>query len=303
MRLGVLLSSMSTECPKCHSTLLRRSRWHGSEKSVMGVMFSPYRCMACDKRFFRMSRRFETLLGVSLLVLMGIVAIAATLYVISADTPFETVMPQAGSTVRRPMTGISDTAAKPANSANAAAGASDLEKLPHVRAAMAGDARAQYELGMQYLTGEVIGVKNPVQALKWLESAAKQGHVEARYNLGVMYRAGQGTLQNYETAFQWFELAAMQNHADAQYNVGMMHKSGMSVPMDPVKAYMWVNLAAAQGHLAGIAARDSLLQTMTPQQVVEGQRASRDWKPAAVATQSDKPVEEAKSVTAVSGKK
>ncbi len=266
---------------------------------MMGVVFSPYRCMACDKRFFRMSRRFETVLGAALLSVLGIVALAVTFYVINMDAPFGSAAPQ-GAAARRPMTATSATAA---NSKNSAVGAHDLEKMPHARAAATGDAQSQYELGMQYLSGEGTGVKNPVQALKWLEMAAKQGHADARYNLGVMYRAGQGALQNFETAFQWFELAAMQNHAEAQYNVGLMHKSGMSVPMDPVKAYTWVNLAAAQGHVGAIAARDSLLQTMTPQQVVEGQRASRDWKPAADAGKPDNPAENAKAVPVVSEKK
>jgi TPR repeat protein len=261
----------------------------------MGVVFSPYRCMACDKRFFRMSRRFETVLGFTLLSLLGVVALGVTFYVIRMDTPFGL------AAARRPVTANSTA---PANAKNPPGSANDLEKMPHARAAAAGDAQAQYELGMQYLAGDVTGVKNPVQALKWLEMAAKQGHADARFNLGVMYRAGQGALQNFEAAFQWFELAAMQNHAEAQYNVGLMHKSGMSVPIDPVKAYTWVNLAAAQGHVGAISARDSLLQSMTPQQVVEGQRASRDWKPvAADASQADKPAENAKAMPVVSEKK
>jgi hypothetical protein len=313
MRLGVLLSSMSTECPKCHSTQLRRSRWRGSEKSMMGAVFSPYRCMACDKRFFRMSRRFETVMGAVVLSLLGVIAIGATLYIINSDTPFGASAPLAGNATRRPLTTTTAaaTTGAPATSATAASAVAtaELAKMPHAKAAAAGDARAQYELGMQYLAGEGTGVKNPVQALKWLEMAAKQGHTEARYNLGLMYRAGQGALQNFEAAYQWFELAAGQNHAEAQYNVGLMHKSGMSVAIDPVKAYMWVNLAAAQGHVGAIAARDSLLQSMTPQQVVDGQRASRDWKPAAHSdtiektADSAKPAENAPPAAAMSANK
>jgi uncharacterized protein len=312
MGLGVLLSSMSTECPKCHSTLLRRSRWRGSEKSMMGVMFSPYRCMACDKRFFRMSRRFETVMGTVALSLLGMIAIGATLYIINTDMPFGSSGPQAGNATRRPHASATATSATSATAPSAVASAvtaAELAKMPHAQSATAGDARAQYELGIRYLTGEGTGAKNPVQALKWLEMAGKQGHTEARYNLGVMYRAGQGALQNFETAFQWFELAAGQNHAEAQYNLGMMYKSGMSVPIDPVKAYMWVNLAAAQGHVGAIAARDGLLHSMTPQQVLEGQRASRDWKPAAnpdiaeKTVDSAKPVENAPPVASISANK
>ena len=284
---------------------------------MMGAVFSPYRCMACDKRFFRMSRRFETVMGAVALSLLGVIAIGATLYIINSDAPFGASGPMAGNVTRRPVvtSTAATTTAAPATSATAASAVAsavttaELAKMPHAKAAAEGDARAQYELGMQYLAREGTGVKNPVQALKWLEMAAKQGHTEARYNLGLMYRAGHGALQNFEAAYQWLELAAGQNHAEAQYNVGLMHKSGMSVAIDPVKAYMWVNLAAAQGHAGAIAARDSLLQSMTPQQVVDGQRASRDWKPAAhsdtveKAADSAKPAENARPAAAISENK
>lgn len=134
-------------------------------------------------------------------------------------------------------------------------------------------------MGMLYINGEGGVGKNYAEAQKWLELAAKGGDVDARYNLGIMYKNGSGALQNFELAFQWFEMAAGQNHAEAQYNVALMYKNGMSVAVDMVKAYTWANIASAQGHLGSITLRDNLLGAMTPQQVAEGQRASREWKP------------------------
>jgi TPR repeat protein len=168
-------------------------------------------------------------------------------------------------------------AATPAPAAVNAKPGSVEALAPYAKAA-AGDAQSQYELGLLLLNGEQGASKNPAQALTWLEMAAKSGHANARYTLGIMYQKGQGALQNFEQALHWFEAAAAQNHPSAQYNAALMYKSGMSVPVDYVKAYTWANVAAVQGHLDAITFRDNLLNAMTPQQVAEGQRASREWK-------------------------
>ena len=46
-----------------------------------------------------------------------------------------------------------------------------------------------------------------------------------------------------------------------------------------VLAYMWVNLAAAQGEDKYKDVRDALEKVMTPAQIAEAQRLSREWKP------------------------
>jgi uncharacterized protein len=262
MNFGAVLPSVTTKCPKCRSTQLRRSSWHRSDGNLKSFFYSPYRCVECEKRFFKLSHRFESLLGKSLLFMLVAAAIVGIVYVMNMDgmappPPPRTVVPAV-----LPVKG-----GDPARSL-----------APYARAA-AGDAQSQYEMGILYLNGEGGAAKNYAEALKWLELAANGGHMDARYNLGVMYKTGLGALQNFELAFQWFELAAGQNHAEAQYNVALMHKMGMSVPVDFVKAYTWANIGAVQGHIGAITLRDNLLQAMTPQQVLDGQRASRDWKP------------------------
>lgn len=272
MNLGAVLPSVALKCPKCNSVQLRRSRWHRDDgRRSLALIYSPYRCVSCGKRFFKLSHRFETMLGWGAVALLVLSAIAGIVYVMNMDTIKV-------AAVKRPFTSASAPIPAAGNSAGSAAAA------PYARA-VAGDTRAQLEMGMMHLNGEGGVAKSYAEALKWLELAAKGGEAEARYNLGIMYKSGLGALQNFEMAFQWFELAAGQNHVEAQYNVALMYKNGISVPVDLVKSYMWVNLAAAQGHVGAIALRDNLLGAMTPQQVAEGQRASREWKPVTV----DKP--------------
>jgi TPR repeat protein len=45
---------------------------------------------------------------------------------------------------------------------------------------------------------------------------AVAGNAAAQYSLGVAYYNGDGVTQNYAEAIKWFELAANQGDADAQ---------------------------------------------------------------------------------------
>ena len=63
-------------------------------------------------------------------------------------------------------------------------------------------------------------------ALREWEPLAEQGNVSAQYNLGQMYRRGQGVPQNYKTAVKWYRLAAEQGYASAQFNLGLMYDIG-----------------------------------------------------------------------------
>ena len=148
-----------------------------------------------------------------------------------------------------------------------------------------GDAGAQFMLGVMYDFGRGVP-KDYVQAVKWYRLAADQGDARAQYNLGVMYDFGRGVPKDYVQAVKWYRLAADQGDARAQSNLGAMYALGQGVPKDYVLAYMWRNLAAAGASDADIReravkARDALATMMTPAQVAEAQRMSREWQPKA----------------------
>jgi len=58
-----------------------------------------------------------------------------------------------------------------------------------------------------------------------------------------------------------------------------MYLLGYGVPKDTVLMYMWFNLAAANGNKDTAKVRDLATKTMTPAQIAEAQRLSREWKP------------------------
>ncbi len=75
-------------------------------------------------------------------------------------------------------------------------------------------------------------------ALLW-RPLAEQGYADAQYNLGCMYREGQGVLQDNAEAVKWFFFAAEQGLAAAQFNLGLRYAFGEGVPQDYVLAHMW----------------------------------------------------------------
>ena len=59
-----------------------------------------------------------------------------------------------------------------------------------------------------------------VTAAEWYRKAAKQGHVEAQFFLGFMYKKGKGVPQDYALAAEWYRKAAEQGYAKAQSKLG-----------------------------------------------------------------------------------
>ena len=76
---------------------------------------------------------------------------------------------------------------------------------------------------------------------------AEAGDAEAQFNLGVMYAFGRGVTQDYAQAVSWFRKAADQGYAEAQYNLGFRYAIGQGVPQDDAEAVRWYRLAADQG--------------------------------------------------------
>ncbi len=73
--------------------------------------------------------------------------------------------------------------------------------------AQAGNAEAQFNLGLMYSTG--IGVpENDVEAVKWYRRAAEQGHAESQFELGEMYYYGRDVPHSYVEAAKWYRRAA-----------------------------------------------------------------------------------------------
>jgi len=141
-----------------------------------------------------------------------------------------------------------------------------------------GNVYAQYDLSIVYMKGRGVP-QDYAQALYFSRLAADQGFAPAQYNLGWLFDRGLGTLQDFKEAAKYYRLSADQGNADAQNNLGTLFAHGQGVPEDYVEAYMWFNLAAASGTVAAASNRDNIAASMTPGQIAEAQKLSREWKP------------------------
>ena len=94
-----------------------------------------------------------------------------------------------------------------------------------------------------------VGVKqSDKKAIKLYEMAAKSGHANAQYGLGLFYEKGMyGLTQSSKRAIEYYTLAASQGHPDAQSNLGYMYANGNGIETSFSKAREWWTKAAAQG--------------------------------------------------------
>lgn len=137
-----------------------------------------------------------------------------------------------------------------------------------------GEVRADFKAGMDaYKDGDY------ATALKEWEPLANEGNASAQTNMGVLYQHGHGVAEDRQEAMRWYRLAAEQGNITAQYNLGLMYHHGVGVPQDDVQAHMWCSLSAAGGHTRARECRDKVTKRMTPAQLAEAKRLTREWKP------------------------
>ena len=115
-----------------------------------------------------------------------------------------------------------------------------------------------------------------VTALQEWTPFAEAGYADAQYNLGLMYKNGNGVPQDYAEAARWYRLAANQGHALAQSKLGMMYTIGQGVLQDSLMAHMWYNISSANGNDFGGTGRDGIAEGMTQQAIEQAQAMARD---------------------------
>ena len=162
------------------------------------------------------------------------------------------------------------------------------------RAALQGNAQAQYDLGLMYATGDGVE-KNEALALTWFtrasennfakrvnvqrvikptvtsqkvifaKRAAAQGNARAQYDLGMMYLNGDGVRKNEQLAFTYFHKAARKNHVEAKFYMGLSFAQGKGVRKQTQLARYWFKLASKAGHRTAMAHLSSLERKVRPQ--------------------------------------
>lgn len=185
------------------------------------------------------------------------------------------------------------------------------------RAADAGLPEAQHNLGVLVRDGRAGLAKDPAVALQWFRAAADQAYAPAYASLGEAYDRGLGVEKDEREAVEWWRKGTAVNERASQYHlalaylggkgglardaneavallrraanqrlpaaqaaIGQLYNRGTGVPADYVLAYMWFNLARAQGFNPQWMreAMGALEKKMTPEQLADAQRRSREWR-------------------------
>jgi hypothetical protein len=78
-------------------------------------------------------------------------------------------------------------------------------------------------------------------------------------------------------ALTQFEREARNGRVEALYNLGLAYSTGQAVDVDYVAAHKWFNLAALKGVLQARSWREQISVEMSSDQIAEAQRQAREW--------------------------
>ena len=142
-----------------------------------------------------------------------------------------------------------------------------------------GDVNAQFNLALLYHQGS--GTYDHRNAIYWYVKAAQQGHVQAQYKLGSLYhnlRYAEEVPQDSNRAVFWLTKAAEQGYVHAQYKLGHIYEYGDVASQDYKQAFFWYTKAAEQNHHFAIEDRGNMLAKMSQSQIEEVKKLSKELK-------------------------
>lgn len=148
-----------------------------------------------------------------------------------------------------------------------------------LRAARAGDAESQYQLGE--LEREGAGDGAAARAAQWYRLAAGQRHAQAALALALLLKNGAGVARDRAGAAHWLEVAAQAGNAHAMFLLSNAYADGDGVPVDARRARDLLERAADHEYPAAIQQLALVKQTgdaLTPRDAAE---ANQLWKEAA----------------------
>ena len=125
-------------------------------------------------------------------------------------------------------------------------------------------------------------VVSSAQNIAELKKQAAAGDAKAQYSLGVAYANGYGVSEDKSEALRWWRKAADQGYAEAQFSLGAAYRDGAGVQKDNAEAYFWLSLAAT-GKVEGMKpedlakARDEQAFHLTKTELSQVQERVQKW--------------------------
>jgi localization factor PodJL len=156
------------------------------------------------------------------------------------------------------------------------------------KAAQQGFAAAQYRLAVLYEKG--LGVaRDLVQAEILYRAAAEQGNTRAMHNLGVLAADGANGRPDYQTAAFWFGKAAEFGVRDSQFNLAVLLSRGLGVPQDLARSYAWFAVVAADGDAEAIRKRDDVGAKLAAADLAAAKTSAEAFRPLPASQAANEP--------------
>lgn len=158
------------------------------------------------------------------------------------------------------------------------------------RAARAGDAAAQNNLGEMYERG--LGVAQSLKtAAHWYRLAAVQGEPHAQHSLGAMLLYGRGVAAAApKEGVSWLEKSARRGHGGACVDLVRAYSEGRGVTRDAVRALAWAIIAQRLGEKKGAQLRRSASRGLSASAIAEAERLSSRLIPLGVGHSARSPL-------------
>jgi localization factor PodJL len=110
------------------------------------------------------------------------------------------------------------------------------------------------------------------------------------HNLAVLYVSGLlDGAPDMTKAVVWFKKAANLGVKDSQVNFGILSAQGLGVTKDLSEAYKWFAIAARGGDTDAATKRDSLTNSLRPEQISAARGAAEIWTPSKLEPDANTP--------------
>ena len=141
---------------------------------------------------------------------------------------------------------------------------------------------AQYRLAKIYESGQGVEA-DPETARKLTEQAARGGNRIAMHDLALYYTDGKGGVdKDIAEAVRWFKEAADRGVVDSQFNLAVLSESGQGLQQSFETAFFWYSIAARQGDQYAQKRVSLLKENLSPDQLSMLKQRIRDFEPKAI---------------------
>lgn len=122
---------------------------------------------------------------------------------------------------------------------------------------------------------EMQAAQKPVVVTK--KSPSDQMQEDKQSDIDMMLETHKAVTGSYLPSARAVMQSAEEGMPEAQNVIATHYKNGTGgLPQDYVKAYMWASLSAMQGNATALDIRLELMQSMTSQQVIQGERLAKE---------------------------